>query len=259
MKIISFCLYGKNEIYNRGAIINSKLAKKHYPDFQVWIYISSKDDINDKAYVKLSEMENVKLIDMNDTDKSFGIMLWRYIPAFNVPDLEIFITRDLDSLIDNKTDLYCTKDWINSDIPFHTIKDHHRHFKYPIMGGIWSVKGTFLHEYKDVFNKLLENCKWTNTTFKNDIMSYKALRKCSSTAKRGINVDQIFLRQYLYPKIKGSVLVHYRNLAYEVAKAKDRVLDCKETRFIPEDIKDTLVGDREYVQILYYDLSSLAP
>lgn len=197
MKIISFCLYGKQQIYNKGAIYNAVMAKKVYPDFEVWIYISSPTDIDPQTYTKLSKMSNVKLINMNDTDISFGIMMWRYIPAFTESKLEIFITRDLDSCIDNRRDIYAVKDWIKSGTEFHIIKDHKCHYKYPIMGGIWGVKGTLLNQYKDFFNQFLQDCKFTNKDFTNKVISSKALRKASTLEKRGQTIDQYFLTPLL--------------------------------------------------------------
>jgi hypothetical protein len=253
MKIISFCLYGKNPIYNKGAIINCKYAKEYYPEFKIWIYISHPDDIDETTYNKLCEMDNVKIINMNDIDKSMGIMLWRYIPAFNEEKLEIFITRDLDSLLNNKRDLWCINDWINSDCDFQIIRDHPAHSKMHIMGGIWGVKGNLLYKYKEIFNKYLNDCK-IDGLYKNDIMSEKAFKTLFNSEKRGINFDQYFLKLYIYPKVISKSIIYFSEGAFKnYPNTRNlREIDikkCKQYKIIPKDIVDKSIGDRQYKEI----------
>lgn len=253
LKIISFCLYGKKEVYNKGAIYNSLAAKKHYPDFEVWIYISSKNDIDIDTYKKLLDMDNVKIIEMNDIDKSFGVSLWRYIPAFTEKNLNIFITRDLDSCLDNKRDLYVVKDWINSNEKFHIVQDHHGHHKYPIMGGIWGVKGDLLYKYKTTFTLFLSQCNFENKTFNNCIMSNRALKGASVSQKRGNIIDQYFLRLFVYPRIKNEAIIHYSSYSYAINSEKNKLYIAKDIKIIPTDIKDTIIGERSHKKLLNYN------
>ena len=39
VKVISFCLWGKNPKYVHGLIENIKLAKLYYSDWICWVYI----------------------------------------------------------------------------------------------------------------------------------------------------------------------------------------------------------------------------
>ena len=253
MKIISFCLYGKNPIYNKGAIINCKYAKEYYPEFTVWMYISHPDDIDKNTYNKLNEMDNVKIINMNDIDKSIGASLWRYIPAFNEKDVEIFITRDLDSLLNNKRNLWCINDWINSDCDFQIVRDIPVCSKTHIMGGIWGVKGNLLYKYKDLFNKLLNYCK-IDGSYKNNIMSEKAFKSIFSSNKRGNILDQYFLKLFIYPRVISKSIIYFSEDAFKrypnTRNLREIDTDkCKEYKIIPKDIVDKYIGDRQYKEI----------
>ena len=252
LKIISFCLYGKQKIYNKGALYNSTMAKKYYPDFKVWIYFSSKEDIDIETYNKLIDMDNVKLINMNDISKSFGASIWRYIPAFTEKNLDIFITRDLDSCLDNKRDIYCVKEWIENKEKFHIIQDNPKHHKYPIMGGIWGVKGNLLYKYKDDFIQFMNDCTYNNKTFTNNVMSKKALMGASKTQKRGNIIDQYFLRLYVYPKIKNDSLIHYSSYSYKINNESKKLYESNQYKIIPNNIKDTFIGERTHTHILKF-------
>lgn len=247
MKIISYCLYGKKDIYNKGAIINCTIAKEIYPEWEIWIYISSPSDIQESVYNELLSMNNVKIIDMNDLDKSMGLMLWRYIPAFCINNVELFITRDLDSRLDNKRDIYAVKKWIESDCKFHIIRDHPAHSKIHIMGGIWGVKGGLL-KYKTIFEKYLEECK-IDGIYKNSIMSEKAFRTLFETQKRGINFDQYFLKLFLYEKVISNSYIHLSDASfnkYPNTKGLKNIdiNKCKKWEIIPSDIKDKEIGSK---------------
>ena len=41
MKVLSFCVYGKNKIYYHGLLENIRLIKEHFPDFLIFIYVGS--------------------------------------------------------------------------------------------------------------------------------------------------------------------------------------------------------------------------
>ena len=248
MKIISYVLYGKNKLYNNGALLNCQMAKTHYPDFEVWIYISHPDDIDGDIYCKLCGMDNVKIINMNDINLSVGKTIWRYIPVFNEDAIEFFITRDLDSALDNGRDLFAVKQWIESDCKYHIIRDHPAHAKVHIMGGIFGIKGNELCKYKDIFNKFVNDCK-KNGNYRNDIMSEKAFKHLCNDSRQGLSIDQTFLKLFLYEKILNETLIHFSSNSiknYPNKKFEKNDTDkCKKFEVIPNDIICKYVGSKE--------------
>lgn len=248
MKIISYVLYGKNKLYNNGAYLNSMMAKKYYPDFKVWIYISRPDDIEHDTYIKLCNLDNVKIINMNCNGVDISKMLWRYIPLFNDDDLEIIIVRDLDSALDNARDLYAIKNWIDSDCKYHIVRDHPSHAKVHIMGGVFGAKGNHLCKYKELFNNFLNDCTRTGS-YSNNIMSRRAFESFFSDELNAYGLDQTFLKMFLYDKIIGESLIHFSEDSvknYPNKKFKQIDTDkCKNFQIIPNNIKSKYIGSKE--------------
>jgi hypothetical protein len=61
-KLISFCLWGDNPVYNIGAIKNAELAKEIYPDWVCRYYIGKSTPIN--TIENLKTFDNVEIIEM---------------------------------------------------------------------------------------------------------------------------------------------------------------------------------------------------
>jgi hypothetical protein len=246
MRIISYVLYGKNKLYNNGAYINSLMAKEHYPDFKVWIYISHPDDIDNNIYIKLCALDNVKIINMNNKI-NIAKMLWRYIPIFNETDLEIIIVRDLDSELNNPRDLFSVRKWIESDCKYHIVRDNDLHSKIHIMGGVFGAKGNNLCKYKEIFNKFLNDCEQTES-YKNDIMSESGFSSFFGKDRNAYGLDQTFLKLFLYEKIIGESLIHFSEDSinnYPNKKFKQIDTDkSKNFQIIPNTIGDTYIGTK---------------
>ena len=98
-KIISFSLYGNNNLYNTGALENAHLALDIYPNWVCYFYF--RNDCNSKVLNKLSKLKNVKLISMENS--KIIPMMWRFIPIFN--SKKIIIVRDTDSRLNIKEKL----------------------------------------------------------------------------------------------------------------------------------------------------------
>lgn len=257
MNIISYVLYGKNIIYNKGALINAKMAKQYYPNFKVWIYISAIEDIIEEYYLILKDMDNVKLIIMNDIDKSIGCTIWRYIPAFTEEKLNILIVRDLDSLLNNKRDLWAVKQWINSNCDFHIIRDCTAHAKIHIMGGIFGVKKQLLLPFKQEFNNFLNSLKRESNT---SILSNNVINKLFNNFNEGNrhkNIDQGFLKNFIYNKVINKSLIHFSEDSIKIYPCKKGLINsditlCKSYEIIPKHIIDSPIGSRAYKQINKY-------
>ena len=74
-KVISFSLYGDSPKYNVGAIKNSELYAKFFPDWEMWVYHN--DSVPDQTLTSLSK-NKVKLINM-EVEEGPRNSLWRFL------------------------------------------------------------------------------------------------------------------------------------------------------------------------------------
>jgi hypothetical protein len=64
---------------------------------------------------------------------------WRFLPAYE-PDVEVMISRDCDSRIGSR-EARCVHEWLDSGKKLHIIRDHERHYDFPILAGMWGIRG----------------------------------------------------------------------------------------------------------------------
>ena len=127
-------VWGSDPRYLVGAVKNAKLAKEIFPDWEFRVYYdagSPKDIMN--QLIDLGA--NVIVMDANH--RGYG-MFWRFLAGWE--DHEAVIFRDSDSRLSIK-EKKCIDEWLESDKKYSVIRDHPRHFDFPIMGGMWGIKG----------------------------------------------------------------------------------------------------------------------
>jgi hypothetical protein len=167
--IISFCLWGDNNLYFGGALKNIELAKKYYPDFVCRFYVS-----NDFAVDKVNILKKYSEVIVVNQNGSPHMMTFRFLPLEE--NINIFLSRDTDSRIGPR-EAYAVKEWLDSGKAFHIIRDHPCH-DVPMLGGMWGAKNIKIN----VSNAIRH---YENSELFNDIK----------------NVDQQFLWSYIYPLI----------------------------------------------------------
>jgi len=181
-KIIGFSLWDRHEFYNYGMMENVLLAQQIYPDWICRIYYENCDP---EILDLLQKQNNVELIDM--TNNEFRIkLMWRFVPAFTEENI-IFISRDADSRINIKEKL-AVDAWLNSNYDFHIMRDNINHSQN-IMGGMWGCRNNVVMRFKDDFY----NYASTNI----------------------YNIDQQFLNEKIYPKIKWNSMIHASRHKFE--------------------------------------------
>lgn len=175
-KIISYSLWGDKSMYTLGAIENAIQAKEIYPDWICRFYISKSVPYN--IVEQLKSMDNTECILM-DEEGDWSSLFWRFYPASD-NDVEICIVRDCDSRLSVREKM-AVDEWINSDKGFHIMRDHPHHNE-AILGGMWGAKHGVVKEMVSLINNY-EN-------------------------RGGFYLDQIFLREHIYPLIKDDCLIH---------------------------------------------------
>ena len=79
-KIISFTIFGKREMFLRGALRNAELAHKHYPEWVCRFYVSREIPESFRSHLTDSGAE---VVPMRKVARYAG-KYWRLFPAGNV-------------------------------------------------------------------------------------------------------------------------------------------------------------------------------
>jgi hypothetical protein len=175
-KIISISVWGKKASYSIGALKNIKIAQELFPDWICRIFV---DGTVPTQYVeKMLEFPNVELAQL-DNDNLYG-MFWRFYSMFQNED-DVIISRDSDSRLSER-EKRCVDEWLQSDKKFSIIKDHPRHYDWPMLGGMWGLKGKL---NDDIFSQME---KYAQTH------SYA--------------VDQVFLKDVVWPLAEKDSFIH---------------------------------------------------
>lgn len=173
MKVISFSLYGNNNMYIQGAFENIKLAKIYYPDWNLHFYCD--DSIRNDIVSRISN-EGATVIRVDKNINPNGLT-WRWLPFYN-ENVDIWISRDCDSRL-NERESKAVSEWLSTDKSFHIMRDAHDHHVH-IMCGMFGVN-----------NKLFKN-RYKNISF--DVVSTEN--------------DQVLLKNKIWPVIIDDHLSH---------------------------------------------------
>jgi hypothetical protein len=175
-KIISFCLWGNHPKYCTGAIKNSKLANKIYPDWISRFYIHNKVD---KTVIEQIQNNNSEIIIINNEPEAWSNMFWRFKPIED-PQVDVFICRDTDSRL-NEREQKAVEQWLISDKSVHIMRDHPYH-GFSMLGGMIGFK-------KEAF-QILQEC----------------LKKFKAQNEYG--TDYTFFNNILYPQIQNLAITN---------------------------------------------------
>lgn len=199
MKVISFSLWGNNPKYTIGAVKNSELKKRFFPDWEMRVYYEN--SVPDYILDELKS-NNVCLIQKEDQNHSNA--LWRFLPA-SEEGVECFISRDCDSRLFDR-DVVAVQEWLNSDKHFHIIRDHPGGHAWEISAGMWGCKARFIENIEEKINNYIKISSWVTNRA----------------------VDQRFLQEIIYPQSLESLFLHDEYYNYErigVPIKRDRKLD----------------------------------
>lgn len=191
-KLISFSLWGANAIYNYGAIINCRLARKHLPGWICRFYVGPGVPQTVKQFLFNEEAEIVEASMHPETP----LQCLRFLPLADDRIARV-IFRDCDSRLGSE-EAELVGDWLESGYPYHVIRAHVLHNEL-ILAGLWGGCGGAIE-----IEKL--------------IAEYFSFAK---TNKYGH--DQKMLGSKVWPLIRNRCLVHDR--FYELAGVETRKLD----------------------------------
>jgi hypothetical protein len=185
-KIISFSLWGDNEGYCKGAVVNARLAPRYYPEWTLRYYVDSAVPARFIAELRAEGAEIIPTADVASWDGLY----WRFRPMYDDPGVERFIVRDTDSRL-NAREAEAVREWEDSGLPFHIMRDNSSH-NIEICGGMWGSMAGLIPEFKLLMQE------WIG-----------ALVGDSSNPRGALHgTDQIFLCKEIWPRILYCHLAH---------------------------------------------------
>jgi hypothetical protein len=181
-KLVSFCVWGKSDLYNLGLLENAILMPKIFPG---WIMnVIYTQTANQKIIKEIEKFPWVEMELIEEQNNSKNTML-RFLPGMN-PKNDVVIFRDADSRL-LKRDYIAVMDWLNNtDKKVHLMRDHPAN-KSKIMAGLWGVRDNIIAK-PEIVKKFHEYYK--NPEFKN------------------WTIDQVYLQKYIYPIIFNNTCIH---------------------------------------------------
>ena len=173
--LIAMSLFGQKKKYLAGAIENARLVRHIYPGWTLRFYVDS--SVPEAVIQQLRQLKaDVRM--MSDAEGMYGLF-WRFLAADD-PGFARWMVRDADSRLSYR-ERRAVDEWIDSGLPFHTMRDHPGH-RRPIMGcAFGGVRGALVNMEKII-------AAWPT--------------------KGKYADDESMLAEVIYPLVKESMLVH---------------------------------------------------
>jgi hypothetical protein len=185
-KVISFSLFGDNDLYCLGILENIDIINEKLVDWYVYVYYSN---IPQSILNSIKGKKNTVIIECTLKRHNFEGLFWRFYP-FEDNNVDLFLSRDADSRITDREIVLINK-FIKSNKICHIIRDNPAHNIF-MLGGTFGIKSK-------LFQKHIKK-KFSIDSF---IEKY---------AKEHKGPDQTFLCNEVYPLIKNNSIVH---ISYE--------------------------------------------
>lgn len=176
-KIISFSLWGEAPTYTRGAIENAQCASQFYPGWTCRFYCDQSVPENIRETLITAGAEVILM----PPAQHYEGLFWRFHVACD-PTVGYFLCRDCDSRL-NLREQAAVAAWLASGQAFHIMRDALIHSEL-ILAGMWGG---------------IANCL---PTFSHDMTTFLAQHPPHRW------MDQVFLREYLWPRIKTNCFIH---------------------------------------------------
>jgi hypothetical protein len=179
-KVISFSLWGSIPNYTIGAVKVARQAQYWYPEYECWFYIH-KPSVPTTTVRLLTGLPNTKIIYKDGNVHTCKPMTWRF-ESIDHPEVEINLSRDVDTRFLER-ERRAVDEWVTSNTLFHIMRDHPHH-NFVILGGMFGTR------------KL------------QSLPSWRGLIETKVHQRTHRNYDQDFLRDYIYPIIRNSCVIH---------------------------------------------------
>lgn len=136
-RLISFSLYGQEDLYCEGLLDNIRVCRVMYPGWLVIVFHDGSPPLDILELARLGGAITIK------TEEGIAPEAARFLAA-GFAGIERVIFRDTDSLPDER-EVECVRVWIDSGMPFHAMRDHPSHTS-TILCGMWGCVGDILSD-----------------------------------------------------------------------------------------------------------------
>jgi hypothetical protein len=198
-KVISFSLYGSDDIYCIGMLENIEIINRDFSDWKIYIFYHN---IPESLLEELKKKPNTYLFPCQHRGTKWEGMFWRFYPMENM-NIDVFLSRDADSRISQR-EMNLVNDFLHSNKTFHIIRDHPKH-DLLVLGGTFGMK---VKEFHKVIKK--KRVKFYPINY--------FLNHFHNTVEEGKDKgpDQDFLIGYIFPIIHDNNMTHcsYKNLIF---------------------------------------------
>lgn len=178
--VLSFSLWGADRRYLWGTLDNLLAAKDLYPGWQVRIHL---DDSVPAAWQALFAEQGADLRREPGGQLLREKLCWRFKVA-NDPAVRRFLVRDTDSVVSPREQA-AVEAWLASGKRFHVMRDWWTHTDL-MLAGMWGGTAGVLPDLG------------------------RLLATYTPRAMETPNIDQWFLRDRVWPLVRGDCLVHDR-------------------------------------------------
>jgi hypothetical protein len=176
--VISFSLWGNAPFYTYGAMINLVLSRTIYPGWRCRFYIDAAVPPACAAFLRDhgADVRNIE-------DEYPGVGLCQRFLVMNDATVGRFLVRDCDARL-SVAEADLVQQWIDSDHPFHVVRDHVLH------------------------NELMIGCTWAGRTDCGIDIVALMRRYFAHGPNAKYGQDQRMLGLMLWPLIRSHCLVH---------------------------------------------------
>ncbi len=206
-RIVSFCLFGANEMYHNGMLANMHLCADLLPDWTVYCFMRPQNKWTDAEHATSHVLHDngVEIIRVDSPD--WSLPAWRFMAGNKLKGpQDVAIFRDADSRI-NARELAAMDEWLKIGYPFHVMRDHNRH-NVPVLAGMWGVAGPSL---RAIIGPMLQDwvrqCQEEVTAQLMHAPSSKA-ELAHALREKTRCFDQHFLTNALWPIMADYTLAH---------------------------------------------------
>ncbi|GKX59268.1 tetratricopeptide repeat protein [Leminorella grimontii] len=189
--VISFTLFGAAPRYCETAVMNANVSKTLLPSWQSRFYLD--DTVPESVQTRLRQAGATVIRLEEEVKKALPPLMWRFL-VINDPKIKRYIIRDADALLSEREQA-AIEDWVHGDSWYHHIRDYFTHTEL-ILAGLWG--GCHNENIPSVVEMTRD---------------YLAKRPAHERF-----VDQYFLREYLWPTVKQSLLSHDDIFGFHHAK-----------------------------------------
>lgn len=191
-RLIAYSLFGDQPIYCETMILNAEIAPSLYPGWILQVYHDASVPAHVLSRLAAAGVELIAVHTLSALSSMPGTF-WRFL-ALEDQNADVVLLRDADSILSERERVLVDL-WLNSDRPFHIIRDWYGHTDL-ILAGLWGARQGLLGHIRTLITDYLAQTPQLHPT----------------------HADQYFLARCVWPRIARFALHH--SSIYDVHEAR---------------------------------------